>query len=483
MTRVSPWALLAACLGLVFGGCARDRNPLSVAEPGDVGTTGVDAPFESGGDQAVVACADLDHDGFVGTGDGCDPLDLAFDCDDHAAEVHPDQDESKCDGRDDNCDGQVDENCFDGDPPVVGVDDTDSDWRAHDAPLTLSVRDAQSAIDFALFRWDDGDPVPFVDGDLTSIPSDGVHSLSLEAGDVEGNVMERPLTLTYRQCSQGGHCVEGDACVEAEAGFASSAEDLTCYQCPSNHFSRPGASVCRLWCPSDLGVYRASGHEEQWQVPMGCDLVLFKVWGAGGEGDSAGPGGFSSAAIEVTPGELLSVRVGGRSGAFGGGAGSRGSQCNGGRGGDYSGVFRGQTPLIMAGGGGGHACSAPRPSGGGGGEHGGAYDAIPGGSQTGPGLGVYGEDGHGHNGGAADYGTTGATLGGGGGGGGLWGGGGGHTGDEWGTGGSGGSGFVPPGGTSLLSDDLTAPMSLDPDYADEAAAPDHDGRIVILRAP
>jgi len=96
-------------------------------------------------------------------------------------------------------------------------------------------------------------------------------------------------------------------------------------------------------------------------VPDGVTSITVKAWGAGGGsgasdggtgvGGTGGGGGFARMnTIAVTPGETLSIRVGG-----GGGGGP--STHGGGGGGGYSGVFRSATPLVIAGGGGGGGSS------------------------------------------------------------------------------------------------------------------------------
>ncbi len=124
-------------------------------------------------------------------------------------------------------------------------------------------------------------------------------------------------------------------------------------------------------------------------VPKGVTQITIKSWGAGGGGagggtsgigGAGGGGGFAQGTISVTPFETLNVHVGGfgDEGEFStGGAGA--SSGDGGGGGGRSGVFRVNTPLIVAGGGGG----------GGGGDN---STAVAGGS-GGPGGGLVGTDG------------------------------------------------------------------------------------------
>lgn len=106
-------------------------------------------------------------------------------------------------------------------------------------------------------------------------------------------------------------------------------------------------------------------------VPSGVTTLRVKAWGAGGGGSNVyvgAGGGFSQADIPVTPGENLTVRVGGpgtngrccfnepggAGGINGGGNGAGASQGGtAGGGGGYSGLFRGSTELLVAGGGAG----------------------------------------------------------------------------------------------------------------------------------
>ncbi len=90
-------------------------------------------------------------------------------------------------------------------------------------------------------------------------------------------------------------------------------------------------------------------------VGAGVTVITVKVWGAAGGADGnggsgGGGGGFAQADLAVTPGETLSIRVGG-------GGVKGGTTKAAGGGGGYSGIFRGSTALLIAGGGGGSAGS------------------------------------------------------------------------------------------------------------------------------
>lgn len=98
---------------------------------------------------------------------------------------------------------------------------------------------------------------------------------------------------------------------------------------------------------------------ETFVVPAGVTVLRVQGWGAGGGSSetvgssfyaTGGGGGYAQCDIAVTPGESLRIYVG-QPGQFGPGN----YYGQGGSGGGYSGVFRGTTPLMIAGGGGGTA--------------------------------------------------------------------------------------------------------------------------------
>ena len=164
---------------------------------------------------------------------------------------------------------------------------------------------------------------------------------------------------------------------------------------------------------------------QSWTVPAGVTSITIKVWGAGGggagsiyTGDQGGPGGgggFAQATLTVTPAEELIVYIG-----DGGALGTITSALGGG-GGGLTGVFRSETPLIIAGAGGGGGSGADGtggaedggPGGGGGGDTGldgvsasasGGGNGGTGGSQSDGGLGGTGTTGT--DGGKGDTGGT-----------------------------------------------------------------------------
>lgn len=198
-------------------------------------------------------------------------------------------------------------------------------------------------------------------------------------------------------------------------------------------------------------------------VPEGktlCTAYIIGAAGGGGiysdNGGNSGAGGYTEATFSVLDGETLTVfsgvggggalksspSYGGPGGWPGGGSGSWGDSFGGG-GGGYSGVFRGTTPLAIAGGGGGGS-GYSTGAGAGGGLAGGNGNGSTGGTQLAGGTGAY--PGSSLTGASANGGDrinlTGSD--GGGGGGGYFGGG---TGAGDGLSGSGGSGYIDPAAT------------------------------------
>jgi hypothetical protein len=223
-----------------------------------------------------------------------------------------------------------------------------------------------------------------------------------------------------------------------------------------------------------------SGGEQSFVVPSGNSTVKVLVVGGSG-GESSVPGGAAAevgADLNVTPGQVLYVEVGGigedsgdgGEGGFNGGA--AGGSASGGGGGasdirllPLSSGLISDTRLIVAGGAGGGGGEGL--DGGGGGGDAGSAGGISGGGWAGGGAGTesaggaggegciqFGENGQLGLGGDGGFGESG-NNGGGGGGGGYYGGGGGGPGcSSGGGGGGGGSSLVPAGGkleTALAS--------------------------------
>jgi hypothetical protein len=256
--------------------------------------------------------------------------------------------------------------------------------------------------------------------------------------------------------------------------------------------------------PQTVVPFSYTGSNQSWTVPAGVTEITVKAWGAGGggggvggwhEGFRGGAGGFTTARMSVTPGEVLTVMVGqggeyrfpnGQSANYGGGGGNASNSDNqyGASGGGRSAIRRSTTDIVTAGGGGGggsRANSGPAGSNAGGagggndGERGYQNGNTPsvGGSQIAGGAGASGANAAGVAGSLYTGGRPGVNSYGGGGGGGYYGGGGGGY-QEPGImgGGSGGSGYIGGAlwGTMNTGWQWLAPGTGDVDYAPGVAA-------------
>lgn len=273
-------------------------------------------------------------------------------------------------------------------------------------------------------------------------------------------------------------------------------------------------------------TYNTPNTSYSYTVPENVSLITVKVWGAGGGGASdlngvsrcfpGGAGAFIQATIPVIPGETLTVLVGGGGLAGKRGRDPRGSDCIGAGGGGATAIYRGTTPLIIAGAGGGSPSNNYRTDlDAGRGGCGGIDRGHPGTSCTNNGIAQGGSPnagGIGGNGKQAGWlfggdggydnpynnsginrgGKGGGTWGAAGGGCGYWGGGGGDAKDpdqdesRASCGGGGGSSYITPDATNVVGvispDGYTAPMNADPDYhggcchgGNPGVGRDHDG--------
>lgn len=110
-------------------------------------------------------------------------------------------------------------------------------------------------------------------------------------------------------------------------------------------------------------IFDHTGAAVDFQVPAGVEELDFRAWGMGGDGNpfaNGGAGAYVAGSLEVTPGEHLTVKVGGWYGGgrkiFGDAPGGKPGAGNwGGKGGSSSGVRAadGSALFIAAGGGGG----------------------------------------------------------------------------------------------------------------------------------
>jgi len=168
--------------------------------------------------------------------------------------------------------------------------------------------------------------------------------------------------------------------------------DIVCTQHPISDDTCPGSGVCVTYtgldetetftnafgptlpaaaCTPGSQVFTATGADQTFTVPDGCDYVTARLWGAGGGGSTGagayahrshgGGGGFATGSLSVTPGETLTVIVGEGGGGsddtgftpYGGGTPATGYQGGGGGGGRSAIRRAGGTEEITAGGGGG----------------------------------------------------------------------------------------------------------------------------------
>lgn len=271
-------------------------------------------------------------------------------------------------------------------------------------------------------------------------------------------------------------------------------------------------------------IYDFLGADQSYTVPAGVTSIKVKMWGAGGGGGDkggwtyghqGGAGGYTEADLAVTPGQVLTVMVGG--GGHGGNIATKGlsyggggascinTDCKfGGQGGGRSAIRFNNEDILTAGGGGAggttyNNTNLQNGGGGGGilGETGYSADfpllrGIGGGQNAGGAGGI----GTGSNGGAGSKYTGGSTLSnsyGGGGGGGWYGGGsGGHQSSTSMGGGGGGSSYIADPsvivGTTFAAVSTQQPKSTDPlnDGAGRGgfvSAGGRSGRIVIIPNP
>ncbi len=197
-----------------------------------------------------------------------------------------------------------------------------------------------------------------------------------------------------------------------------------------------------------------TGSSQTYTVPANVYSIKITLYGASGAGAGGGAlggyGGETQGTLTVTPGETLTVVVGGAgSGLTGGYGGGGNGYANGAGGGGGSWILNGSTLLAAAGGGGGAAyfCGAGAGGGSTGGNGGCSGPAATGGTQSGGGSGqIDGSNGSYLQGGNGGTTYSGPGQGSGGGGGGYYGGGGGAS--QYGNSGGGGSAYVPLGGST-----------------------------------
>ena len=116
-------------------------------------------------------------------------------------------------------------------------------------------------------------------------------------------------------------------------------------------------------------LFPYTGSDTAYTVPGGIYSITFKGWGAGGGGGGGGVGGgggYAEQIFSVTPGESLTLKIGG------GGISEFSSGSKKGGGGGWTSIERGSTCLAGAGAGGGGSVTSGEHGGHGGGTTGGA---------------------------------------------------------------------------------------------------------------
>lgn len=126
-------------------------------------------------DEDCSSCVDIDEDGY---GEGCD---AGPDCDDNDPSVYPGAPEI-CDGKDNNCDGQIDEGCGTLDAPP-------SDLKAKQPGKALKV----------MLEWDDNS----TNEDGFRIYRDGsqIAALGSNTTSYEDSTISSGVTYTYKVCA------------------------------------------------------------------------------------------------------------------------------------------------------------------------------------------------------------------------------------------------------------------------------------------
>ena len=291
----------------------------------------------------------------------------------------------------------------------------------------------------------------------------GCGSASNDATDVTDDVDATPAVV----CGDG--VVAGDEECDDSGESAACNDDCTAAACGDGIVNATAGETCEgdtfcVACVATPATFAFTGAAETFTVPDGITALAITLTGAAGGGsascvdgemsqDDGGLGAVVTATLAVTPGEALTIRVGGKGGFTEvSGDNSPGGYNGGGDGGYYGGGGGGATDIriggdtladriLVAGGGGGGNTGCP-DTGYGGNSGEGGEDGNGDGQGQPPGLGGTASAG-GAGGGSASAGALGVgggTLAGfhvGGGGGGLYGGGGGY-----GSGGGGGSSFA-----------------------------------------
>jgi hypothetical protein len=187
-----------------------------------------------------------------------------------------------------------------------------------------------------------------------------------------------PLAPTYTQAAAGTSCAADNKAPNHVCGTPGTAAGGTCVECNVSAdcaAACPPGATCSCATNRCSATFAFSGAAQPFTVPAGVTQVTIAAYGAAGGGSTCrgssagGNGGLTLATVPVTPGETLTVTVGGYgdcqliggvitqvAGFNGGGLGGSGGYGTGAAGGGASDVRRGSglaNRIIVAGGGGG----------------------------------------------------------------------------------------------------------------------------------
>ena len=147
-----------------------------------------------------------------------------------------------------------------------------------------------------------------------------------------------------------------------------------------DNFETPhGFAAFTVTAPMTVADFVYTGSDQYFTVPSGVTSLSVDLYGAQGGSDSytGGLGGRTLATIAVTPGQVLTVRVGGAGMGYSGGWPNGGTAGHGAGGGGSSSLLSGGTVWLEAGAGGGGSCDD------GDGGSGGYQGWLPGGNSDG----------------------------------------------------------------------------------------------------
>jgi hypothetical protein len=235
--------------------------------------------------------------------------------------------------------------------------------------------------------------------------------------DPDTGVCSDPAKTDHSPCDDGNACTESDTC---QLGVCTGTDPVVCTaldECHEVGVCDPDTGICSdpdsaYGTPCSTGycaagvcesvtqvTYRYTGGLQTFTVPERSTWVMLDVYGAQGQSNSGTPtvigglGGRATGTLVVTPGDILTIAVGGGGsvsivGGYNGGGDAGGSPCAGalaGGGGGASDVRIGAGSInervIVAGGGGGaggnrlQGCGRGTGGGGGGGYYGGGGGA------------------------------------------------------------------------------------------------------------